>query len=1514
MKKLFFTSSIMAAFLIAGLFHHTVFAEQLYQYMLTSASYSDQSDYESIVKAEFGPDAEVGDFAEIKREYTGKAAQFGDALGLVNYRQSALCYYNGAKFYRRTSDGLRSYYMQRHNGNPPSNFLVHDHIDNHTLSLGSWYDRNLPIIARIPKEEVPTYTLTLHTGPPWNAWGSVTANPDKDRYEAGEKVQIWAQAKYDEGYRFGGWSNDAEGQEAKMYITMDRDKVITANFVRQRAYDTPGGKTSGEVLDPVNTGTGEYYFEARDLDMGGAIPLRFDRYYASGLHNAADISRELSHVLGENWLHNYLLKIVPNGEDHLKVLMTFGNILDFEKSDSGEWELSAQNDIPYQLKQGRNQKYYLIDPYNDRIYIFDTSCRLEAIKDRQGNTLSLTYNADGELDRIEDGLGRYLTFSYQSSGGPLTGVCGMENTCIVFTYGATGPVTGFTDPLGHTTRYEYENEHAMVKAILPRGNVPYTQEYNATGKVIRQTDALNNASTLAYSETDNELLTRVTYPDGTVIGHTHQGNALLTGVTDTAGNAADMVYDVAGRRTGLVDRLAQETRRTFHTASGKIASETDTEGNTTTYTYTASSRNFEDNLSFTFYDLIRIDFPDGSRVQMTYDENGNMTRITDPNGHSWQYTYDTDARMISSINPAGGTKTFAYNPDGSLSDITDKETGTTKIEYDRLKRPTRIIHPDGTRIETRHDALGRIRTITNETGGIWQYEYDENGNLAKTTDPLGSITSYIYDDMDRIRMITGPLQEQYAVAYDSMGHLDSLTLPSGRKMSYTYDPNGYPVTLTGPGDDTHRIIRDKEGVIQALQSPSGTTTSFETNRMGRIVKVIDPTGAETLLQYDVRQRLVHMMDAMNRNFRYHYDASGRLTDLQADGWGTAKLAWNSLGQVRTLTDFNGQDWVFTHSDMGRLQSHTDPLGNTWAYTYNSRGRIDQVTLPDGAVQENSYDASGKLLSRSFTDGTRQAFTYDASGRLVAAGDTVFAYDNKGRLTETSAKGASFTTAYNLDGNMTRVTYGNRLTVSYQYDSQGRLQEVRDDAGNTVAFQYDPDGRVTAINRSNGVNTDYTLDTAGRIVSIHHGNLLKSTYQLDASGALVGSAQDGFSPAFNPSDVVLLRETAYDAASQIQLPGYGYDACGRLISGAGSNFEWNNADLLIQKDGMAFEYNDLGNLTSMSAMGTETVFHYNPALRGYPVVAEQNGISGQWGRHYVYTPEGELLYSIGPSQGDVRFYHFDRLGSTALLTNAAGDATDFYAYLPYGALIDHQGDSDQPFQFIGQYGVMHLSGLLYMRARWYDPQTARFLNRDPQWLTSGNLLEANPYLYAHANPLSYIDPMGTAPSWLSRVGSFLLGLKPNKEQLVDNVGKGTYENFIPGGSSYAQGDAPNKMIATAVKDVTIGPAIDKINFWSNLLETICDYGQPETKGVWNYGHLYSKYYRRYKNVANEDTVIPKIQGHLEAVTSYGRDAVSLTARQTAWLADRTSEVVVNTVSNVLAPDRKTQLIPGQTPSH
>jgi RHS repeat-associated protein len=111
-------------------------------------------------------------------------------------------------------------------------------------------------------------------------------------------------------------------------------------------------------------------------------------------------------------------------------------------------------------------------------------------------------------------------------------------------------------------------------------------------------------------------------------------------------------------------------------------------------------------------------------------------------------------------------------------------------------------------------------------------------------------------------------------------------------------------------------------------------------------------------------------------------------------------------------------------------------------------------------------------------------------------------------------------------------------------------------------------------------------------------------------------------------------------------------------------------------------------------------------------------------------------------GAYRTHHYDLRGSTVAITDENGAVTDRFQYDPYGKLVHRSGTTATPFLFNGRDGVMtDESGLLYMRARYYNPEIRQFLSKDPVPGDISNPLSLHPYAYCENDPVSKVDPEG-----------------------------------------------------------------------------------------------------------------------------------------------------------------------------
>jgi RHS repeat-associated protein len=139
--------------------------------------------------------------------------------------------------------------------------------------------------------------------------------------------------------------------------------------------------------------------------------------------------------------------------------------------------------------------------------------------------------------------------------------------------------------------------------------------------------------------------------------------------------------------------------------------------------------------------------------------------------------------------------------------------------------------------------------------------------------------------------------------------------------------------------------------------------------------------------------------------------------------------------------------------------------------------------------------------------------------------------------------------------------------------------------------------------------------------------------------------------------------------------------------------------------------------------------------------------------YIYGPDGLPVEQVS-SGGTITYLHHDQQGSTRLLTGSTGTVTGKCTYGAYGAPTC-EGTTTTPLGYDGQYTSTD-TGLIYMRARVYDPATAQFLSVDPL-----AAMTRMPYAYAVDNPLNLNDPSGLifgipgTPSW-SQVGTRFVG--------------------------------------------------------------------------------------------------------------------------------------------------------------
>lgn len=1132
--------------------------------------------------------------------------------------------------------------------------------------------------------------------------------------------------------------------------------------------------TSLDDGDPVNMGSGEYYFISELLDLGGPVPLSFSFYYGSLLG-----SKSFSDGLPPSFAgNNRAGAFQENGDTEVELYLStgMGRELRF-LADDNNWIPAGETGGKYAVQE-TDGYYYLVDHGSELIYIYEKRADsdeavLVMVMDRNENSLTYETDQDADVmsrgpDRIYDDYGRQLNFTYSDIEGEqyLVQVEDENGRRVIFEYEeAPSDNPGFvtlrsiTDPLGQVTSFEYGGRNQLTKVIEPEGNSPYTQTFKG-GYLVAQEDAYGNRLTFSpvSSEVTDETIIETEYPDGTnrKFIHTHEGR-VVQAVEDQAGNS--VMFEAEAERdqiTSVIDETGVQSNFFYNDVSGKLETFENGEEQSVHFTYTAQLQQFvnhdnDETFAFTFYNLTRIDYPDGTNEQFGYDGAGNIVSFRDREQQSFSYSY-TDGLLVSVSNPTGGVLTQTYNSAGDLATVADPETGVTSFLYDAKLRLIKITYPDDSEKAFDYDDNDQLTTMTDQRGFLSVLEYDGNGNLTRFIDEALNETWYTYDLMNRLTAITDARGFTTVFSYGANERLEAITDPTGLEIAYTYDLRGWQSGIT-LGGESWVTEYDASGVPEGYSTPLELSTEIETNQLGNIVGLTDPVGGYRQISRDVMQRVTSITDPFDVSTTMDYDGWDSLRSISHPVLGTATYGRNELGLLNELEDNGGNIWTLHYSPMGRLVEMKDPLANTWMYSYDNLGRLHTTTFPDASMLTRSYDVTGNLTEKFYSDGGQQSFAYDVRGQLVQAGGIGLGYDAGSNIIETvNADLLVYGATYDEGGRLASVTYPatpEPLTVQYTYDpDHGMLSSVSDNLSSaSVQFTYDADLRITQITRGNAVNSQLSWDDASRLLSIQHGGDEGLTYTLDGAGQIAqieGVLLDELQHLLQGEII----HYSYDAANQISSPGFSYDSLGRRTADPVRAYTWNSGSQLIGIASAILTYNDFNDLILRTEGGSSSSFYYNWAIEGHPVVTTAASTPEKTA-HYVYSPDGELLYTIDASAGnEVFYYHFDHLGSTIMLTNSSGEKTDSYLYLPSGKLVSHQGMSEQPFTFCGKWGVRQEgnSGALYqMRLRYYDAQSMSFLSRDAIWPVLDDIAGLNPYQYSRQNPLKYIDAMGLQPT-------------------------------------------------------------------------------------------------------------------------------------------------------------------------
>jgi RHS repeat-associated protein len=215
--------------------------------------------------------------------------------------------------------------------------------------------------------------------------------------------------------------------------------------------------------------------------------------------------------------------------------------------------------------------------------------------------------------------------------------------------------------------------------------------------------------------------------------------------------------------------------------------------------------------------------------------------------------------------------------------------------------------------------------------------------------------------------------------------------------------------------------------------------------------------------------------------------------------------------------------------------------------------------------------------------------------------------------------------------------------------------------------------------------------------------------------------------------------------------YLYDAANRLIEVDGAPLAWDANGNLLDDGVSTYTYDHANRLTGVVQSSATYTFNYNGLGDRLQQIA--NGTPTRYSldlntglTHVLEDGTSTYLYGVGrigeEQLGDWKYHLPDALASLRQMIDVGGAISLTRSYQPYGEVLLSTGSETTKYGFTGEW--TDATGLIHLRARYYEPGNGRFINNDPWTGDTQQPMSYNNWLYAYANPVNLTDPSGERP--------------------------------------------------------------------------------------------------------------------------------------------------------------------------
>ncbi len=1041
----------------------------------------------------------------------------------------------------------------------------------------------------------------------------------------------------------------------------------------------------------------------------------------------------------------------------------------------------------------------------------------------EGETATFSYNDFRREATTMDELGRLQRYIFNENGLPLEITDTLGGKELYAYEDPNDPMlrTSVIDAMGYETNYSYDTDGNLTSQTLPSGATVSFSYHNNFGEPQLIKNALDNYSLKRY-DTNGNLTDAIAF----VAGFGAQVNPASFSPEANSTQIlswTQLIYDIHGKVI----------------TSRRIKDFTDaTTSPYTEFAYTDSLNNTEGIVptSVSYYGDIDGDglISPGEGLgtyASEYDSQGRMTTGFNRSLYPVSYQFDKAGYLLEGTDALGGTRTFNYDASGLLTG----QSLLTNINGQITLADNSV---------TTYDKANRRIASSDASGAITEFAYDAAGNLKKATSPDGYTIYFDYDAANRVTTAYDEEGNTVERTLDLIGRVKQLKDPNGNITSYSYygpEQNGRVKRITDAENRWTELTYNAAGQVTRVLDNAGRENLSDYDALGRVVRVVSPVFTDSVLG-EVRPVTTYKYNSLGHQTKIYAGYTNAAGEVSADNVGLeADFTYDDFGRLLKKSDLANNVWQVTEYDVhGNVKSSTDPLGHITTASYGFGGVLEsQSTTGPGGVSTGTQAVNYQrnALGQPTTIASANVvydYQYDTAHRLTKVTDSrggkTVDYDYSiGGLLNSITDNDGNKTAYLYDpvGRLTGIRSPDKGLISYVYDAGGRLQQKVFPNDLVTAYRYFKDNKVQSIATTNGsgqelIRNEYTYNEAGDSdIAVHTqaGVSESRSYEYDGLGRLTaerdsqnnidlerisydpygnrrGRTASGVTHFYIHNNLHQVSEIRQDSASGPVIASFLYDDNGNMtqktFGGVTTNIGHDALDRVVSvsKTGLPTEqyaYDQGSRRIKKTVGGTAVNYHYSGP-----------DIIGEYGDDWT-TPHA--IYAHGAAMDDplVRivagvpnYYHGDGLGSIVGMSDSTAALSATNRYDAWGNVTEATGTTPQ-YGYTGREPSDN--GLIYFRARYYDPEIGRFTQPDPKGFIDG----INRYAYVMNSPVNYVDPWGLKAS-LSHTGDSG-AYAPSGSSLTGN-----YTDQPPSIVLYAQNDPVNRVDPLGLEiSAVIGPS-------------------------------------------------------------------------------------------------------------